>query len=292
MTIVRKLDSEGRPCGDEYVEALIEHSKTGFRRVVTACGQSKGTAAVPLARLIRDYWSLAGFAIVGRAESGYWVEGPDYYVLRLSLKALTGSPEEDVRRFDLMCSLLDRSASAEARRWAAFTRLRGRARMLGDSADKRYINVVGGFRDCRDLQVVAKELTQAGFEPWLSFQPGPFMRATHGKALGWSHMPIQPGSTYGALHDICDAAHSATHTARDPDPELDLRGRESPLWGHHSWRRAADTFARQSMAETGVTEADIDLIFGWQEAFYSQKMQRHYESHFDRIRRAAVTSMI
>ena len=46
------------------------------------------------------------------------------------------------------------------------------------------------------------------------------------------------------------------------------------------------------MAETGVTEADIDLIFGWQEAFYSQKMQRHYESHFDRIRRAAVTSMI
>ena len=46
------------------------------------------------------------------------------------------------------------------------------------------------------------------------------------------------------------------------------------------------------MEQTGVTEADIDIIFGWQEAFYSQKMQRHYESHFDRIRRAAVTSLI
>ena len=164
--------------------------------------------------------------------------------------------------------------------------------MIGDSSDKRYINVVGGFRDCHDLQVVAKELTQAGFEPWLSFQPGPFLRATHGKVLGCSHMPIQPGSTYGALHDVCDAAHRATHTAQDPDPELDLRGRDSPLWGHHSWRRAADTFARQTMAETGATEADIDLVFGWNEAFYSAKMQRHYESHFDRIRRAAVTSLL
>ena len=105
-------------------------------------------------------------------------------------------------------------------------------------------------------------------------------------------MPIQPGSTYTVLHDVCDASHRATHSAQDPDQELDLRGRESPLWGHHSWRRAADTFACQMMAETGATEADIDIVFGWQEAFYNQKMQRHYESTFDRIKRAAVTSMI
>ena len=128
--------------------------------------------------------------------------------------------------------------------------LRGAARLTGGSSDRRYINVVGGFRDCRDLQIVAKELTMAGFGDWLSFQPGPFMRATHGHALGFAHMPIQPGSTYGILHDVCDAAHRATHSAQDPDQELDLRGRETPLWSHHSWRRAADTFARQTMAET------------------------------------------
>ena len=46
------------------------------------------------------------------------------------------------------------------------------------------------------------------------------------------------------------------------------------------------------MAQTGASEADIDLIFGWMESFYSQKMQRHYESHFDRVQRAAVTSLI
>ena len=110
--------------------------------------------------------------------------------------------------------------------------------------------------------------------------------------MGYTHMPIQPGSTYGALHDICDAAHARAHTESDPDPELDLRGREEPSFAHHSWRRAADTFARETMAQTGALEADIDIVFGWQEAFYSQKMQRHYESTFDRIKRAAVTSLI
>ena len=56
--------------------------------------------------------------------------------------------------------------------------------------------------------------------------------------------------------------------------------------------RAADTFARQTMSLTEVSEADTDLVFGWMEAFYGQNMQRHYESHFDRLKRAAVTSMI
>ena len=46
------------------------------------------------------------------------------------------------------------------------------------------------------------------------------------------------------------------------------------------------------MSVTGATEEDIDIIFGWQEAFYSHKMQLHYRDRFDRVRRAAVTSMI
>ena len=37
---------------------------------------------------------------------------------------------------------------------------------------------------------------------------------------------------------------------------------------------------------------DIDLTFGWQERFYSQKMQVHYEARFDRKKRAAVTSQL
>ena len=77
-----------------------------------------------------------------------------------------------------------------------------------------------------------------------------------------------------------------------PDPELDLAGLASPLWGHHSFRRFTDTVARQTMELTGATEQDIDLVFGWIEAFYSAKMQVHYQATFVRERRAAVTSQL
>ena len=46
------------------------------------------------------------------------------------------------------------------------------------------------------------------------------------------------------------------------------------------------------MGETGATEQDIDIIFGWLEAMYSHKMQLHYQSTFTRTRRSAVTSMM
>ena len=57
-------------------------------------------------------------------------------------------------------------------------------------------------------------------------------------------------------------------------------------------RRCADTVARATMAKSGVSEQDIDLVFGWLEALYSQKMQVHYESSLSRVRRAMVTSQV
>ena len=50
--------------------------------------------------------------------------------------------------------------------------------------------------------------------------------------------------------------------------------------------------ARQTRGQTGATERDIDLVFGWQEAMYAATMQLHYESIDDVVRRAAVTSLI
>ena len=102
-------------------------------------------------------------------------------------------------------------------------------------------------------------------------------------------MPLRTQSTYDSLHEIMDAAYEEAN-AVTPDPELDLQGLVKPLWGHHSFRRFADTVARLAMATTGATEEDIDVIFGWMEAFYSQKMQRHYESQPARERRSVVTS--
>ena len=113
---------------------------------------------------------------------------------------------------------------------------------------------------------------------------------THGK-LGSSSMPLNGQSTYGMLHEIMKASYEIAN-ASSPDPELDLMGLSDPLWGHHSFRRFADTVARQTMHLTGATEEDIDLIFGWMEAFYSAKMQRHYDSGFTRERRSKVTSLM
>ncbi len=46
------------------------------------------------------------------------------------------------------------------------------------------------------------------------------------------------------------------------------------------------------MGETGATEEDIDLTFGWKEAMYNAEMQVHYEARFNREKRACVTSML
>ena len=80
-------------------------------------------------------------------------------------------------------------------------------------------------------------------------------------------MPLQASSTYDSLHKLLDEAYERTMAdPSDPDPEIDLQGREAPQWGHHSFRRFADTVARTTRGETGATEQDIDIIFGWLEA--------------------------
>ena len=73
---------------------------------------------------------------------------------------------------------------------------------------------------------------------------------------------------------------------------MDLQGLPAPLWGHHSFRRFADTVARQTMETTGASEQDIDITFGWMESFYSAKMQMHYETKLKREKRSAVTRLI
>ena len=96
-------------------------------------------------------------------------------------------------------------------------------------------------------------------------------------------------SVYGTLHAVMDEAYMRANPPGDPDPWLDLQGLDDPLWGHHSFRRCADTVARSTMAKSGVSEQDIDRVFGWLEAMYSHRMQYHYETRFNRDRRYRVT---
>ena len=145
--------------------------------------------------------------------------------------------------------------------------------------------------DSADLNTLMYELDRAGFGGKATVVPGPLMRATHGAKLGLAHMPLQPGSTYQVLHDCLGEAYRLANLD-SPDPELNLHGRVVPQWAHHSLRRGSLTSARNDMQVTGATEQEIDIVYGWNEAMYSARMQLHYDSDFDFLRRAAVTSMM
>ena len=199
--------------------------------------------------------------------------------------------------FERLVRVLEGSSCEQARVHASATLARGRPRLRAKgSMEKRYVNVVGGVslggraNYDKDISSVALELERAGFGRLSSIVPGPLVRGTLGRNL-LTHMPLNPASTYDSLHRHFDEAFELANAA-SPDPELDLRGLAAPLWGHHSARRFADTVARQTMKETGATEQDIDMVFGWQEAFYSRKMQIHYDTSFTRDRRSCVTRLV
>ena len=280
LTILTNLSTGKVSC-----ELLLEHSKTKFKRLVNAVGTSEGEARVRLADYTRAYWRTAGLSISVRERGGYREESPNYSVLRVSLLGM----EEG--EFERLGRILSGSASAEVRRHASYSILRGGERLRAKgSMDKRYINVIGGAADCDDLATACMELSSAGFASFCRVTPGPLIRATHGSSL-LAHMPLQPSSTYDALHALLSETHRRVQAA-GPDPELDLQGLERPQWGHHSFRRFADTVARSTRGETGATEQDIDIIFGWLEAMYSKKMQLHYETTFMRERRCCVTRLV
>ena len=298
--------------GEESVEAMLEHSKTKHKRWINAVGESQGEGRVPLAQCLREYWRAAGFTLRTRMEGGYEVTGPDYFVLRVSLMGLRLDSPTDARscpRLELMLRLLARSRCPEARRQASAVAVKARQRLKAvGSAEKRYVNVTGGPRGADTFNIVNAELVLAGFGELLGAHvPGPLIRATEGSVT--THMPLTPNATYAALHATFDEAYRlangvavshwrtngegvAAEHWHDRDPELDLMGLAAPRWGHHSNRRLADTVARQTRKETGATEQDIDIIFGWMENFYSAKMQMHYESKFDREQRKVVTMMV
>jgi hypothetical protein len=184
--------------------------------------------------------------------------------------------------------VLKRSKVADVRKQAATNMARAEKRYDASlSKDKRYINVHGGASTDPTIADLVYELTGAGYGEHTSIADGPLMRSTDGKII--SHMAIDPSSTYGTLHKIMDEAYELANPPGDPDPWLDLQGLDTPLWGHHSWRRLADTVARATMDRSGASEQDIDLTFGWREAMYSQVMQYHYETRFNRERRYRVT---
>ena len=91
--------------------------------------------------------------------------------------------------------------------------------------------------------------------------------------------PYSVGSAFKPTKELLERAHAlANQDPLDPDPDLDTDPRRECRWTTHSLRRLADTVARRYRQESGATEAQIDIYFGWQERLLLKAMQVHYAS--------------
>ena len=105
-------------------------------------------------------------------------------------------------------------------------------------------------------------------------------------------MPILVKSTYGVMQKATRQAYEKL-AAGDDDPEMVLgKGRDKPKFGHHSWRRLADTAATETLARGGCTATDVDLHFGWKLKKYAKTMQLHYANRGKRTARAKMVDMM
>ena len=272
--------------GSVSVEGRLEHTKTKHVRWVNMVGTTK-TEKIAVAGAMSNYWRLSGIETITRREGHYTETRPDYWVVRVSLLGASEKVLEKLER------ALKRSKVRSVQKMAGSSMYyaKMRSRLKHEVEEKAYVNVAGGRRDSEEIQRVVEELRRAGLESRTRVTLGPLIRATSGSNL--THMPLSTDSTYKLLHGVMDDAYRMANSRESgPDPELDLMGALEPHWTHHSWRRFADKVARETREETGVSDTDIDLFFGWMEAFYRKKMQLHYAGRTDRVKRSRVTMMI
>ena len=174
-----------------------------------------------------------------------------------------------------------------ARAMLAKAKQRRKAGTKGE--ETRYVNIAGGPRNGDAVKTAMAWLQKQGLAAYGDVVKGPLLRATHGRLL--SHMPLAADSSYthimGALRDAWEASQAMP----EPDLDLALEGLDKPKWGHHSFRRTADKWARAAMEETGVDEDDIDELFGWKQKEREKDQQLHYAGPGERARRAHITMM-
>jgi len=274
--------------GSVSVEGRLEHSKTKNPRWINMVGVTE-TSRVQVAGLLADYWKQCGIETTTRVEGVYEETRPDYWVVRVSL--LGGSTDH----LSHLGKVLRNSSVRNVRALASNSILRAtqRSSLKHDTEEKAYINVAGGKWNSPELRQVMLELRGAGLGRWSRLAMGPLIRASAGSKVGLNHMPLSPDSTYAILKEAMGMAYEQANSSESgPDPELDLMGALKPSWSNHSWRRFADKVARETRQTTGVSEVDIDLFFGWMEAFYQKLMQLHYAGRGDRVKRARVTMMV
>ena len=261
------------------VEYKLEHSKTGFSRYLDMAGVTK-TSKIECARDLQEYWAAAGMKTRTTIRGGVKETRPDFWVVRVSLLGLS---ESEMERMVEAANAFPKAKVHKGTLRAAQTR---RNATVPGSMQKRYVNVAMGSSEDEELDNIVAELKEQGFEA--SKAPGPLLLSTTGGKYGkMTPMPVSTGSMFEPTKELLEKAYTLANADKaDPDPDLDTQYGRKPKWTSHSLRRGADTAARVHREETGATEAQIDIFFGWHEKILLKAMQVHYEGLSTRARMA------
>lgn len=273
------------PTLGQSVELELDDSKTGFPRTVTMAGTTKGSGT-KVYEAFEEYLAAAGFAVATRQEGEYTIRQPVTYVYRVLLSTMDAQGPELAR----LMSTLEHSGENEVTRHLATTRnYASRRAVIKDNCNRAYVNVAEGTAECALFGRLRSLLDSAGFVGLHFEAPAPFIRATRGASI--TLMPLGEASTYRNFIDLLPAAEAIVRQ-RSPDPYFDLADRSESSYGNHSLRQMADRVARRTRSTTGVSEEDIDAMFGWNEAAVRKRQQLHYEGRAERAKLARITEFV
>ena len=277
---------QDRETGEFFVDIRVSDSKTKHPRFVSVVGTTRRTKlslANGLATLAK-HWDMRVDVV---RESAYIVHRFDYWVLRVSLLAISESEISALK----MAIVNSRVGAVRSLSAYLVETIRVRAIATGGE-EKKHVNLWGGPRESPQFQMLLRELSSHGVRlDRVRKVPGPLIRATCSRGGHVTHTAMDPKSTLRAIGSMMDEAYEAVLASRTHDPELDLMGREVPLFRNHANRRFADKVARDAMRLGAVSEVDIDIFFGWKEKEHEKNSQLHYagESRRDRVRRSLMT---
>ena len=273
------------------VELKLEHSKTGYSRYLDMAGVTQ-TSRIPCAKLLQEYWDLAGFTIREDVWSGVRVRRPDFWVVRVGLLI-------EHEKYSLMVAKLKGCVIPCVKKYVGSTLVAAKSRLTHKEETKRYVNVARGDSAVINAAAASRfwqELRDIGLS--VTIVPGPLLLSTTGgRSPSQKTMPITDSSVNERINEWLAKAHRQLNPlckAAGHDPDLELEPGQEAHWTSHSLRRLANSTAKRWMVKTNITEAMIDLYFGWNEKLLKKMMQNHYNSLSvrERMMMAKITGMM
>ena len=254
--------------------------------------------SVQLEKALRTYWEAADFTMeTDKYVDGWKVERPNFWVIQISIQGL---------RFNM-------ARRMRVETWLKTSRV-GRVTELGSaiSSDikrlvnakdpkeaQSFVNVIGGELHGPGMDRAAAELLALDIP--FSVQKGPLLLKTAGIKKGeWTKgkkrslvppMPILAKSTYAHLNRCLDQAYEEMVAAGAVDLTTG-DDRDSPDWGHYTWRRLAADACQAVYARKECLPEDVDLLMGWRLKKWEKEMRLHYTDRGVRTSRAHLTEMI